>query len=400
MAKSLIETVNIPEVIKHTANYRRYTSSLSSDAYSTYINKLNNTPIDYDSCLTFRQIAEKYNDLYVAFINDYNNLHEKLNIGKELDLTEYYESKDNYRRARFFVYENNQIGLDDDSAEFDIIEDNGIIRCRLHNDYNKSMNDPKYFSDALKIKPEVLKSYLDFCQRHQEFIKLFYAMRNSMPLSDGTWVMINMNRDIYFDLTNGLKDLCIHGYLSNTDDFIFDIYFKLGEDFGIDYKRTKFQIHDKEVKFPQEQVEEFIDNMYVNKYYIIVRENLESLRNHHDMQEENDIYRLYLLKDRLTKYYGREFTIDMVINIMKKICGFKKPGIVDVINGNNVYFFVVLHLYFNGKNDDEIFEEYLEMIEDYDYIFNNTIENDPICRRRGIASRLFKKPNNTDEDDE
>ena len=113
------------------------------------------------------------------------------------------------------------------SAEFLIMEHGGEIKNVFTNNHLRCSSNSKKFYKDLKIDDSILKSYLDLFQKHQDFIKVF-ANTERVGLSDQTWVMMGLYKDRDLDITNGLKKLQIHGYLSDTYDFLFEINFKLG----------------------------------------------------------------------------------------------------------------------------------------------------------------------------
>ena len=162
------------------------------------------------------------------------------------------------------------------------------------------------------------KSYLDLFQRHQEFIKVF-ANHESVSLSNQTWVMMGLYKDRDLNITDGLKTLQIHGYLSDTYNFIFDIYFKLGENFGIDFEKTKFLVHDREVKFTDEDIIDFTNSIFVNKYYILTGINKGPLYCQYDIYDPKVQYKYCEFSEKLKEKFGRNFNISEVINILKKM---------------------------------------------------------------------------------
>ena len=385
MEKTLNEIVDVERVNKHTANFKKDLSSLDYDKYDAYMEKVDNEPINYTECLTFREFAKKYNDLYTAFMKDYNALPEKMNIGREIDVLDYYEDKNiypNYRRVRLFIYKNNQVKGNNDSAYFDIFEKNGDITNCIHNDYNKPSYDKNFFRKSLDIKSEILKSYLDLFEKHQEFIKIFNNAHR-IALSDQSWVMVSFFGDNYLNITDGISQFNIHGYLCDSNNFIFDLHFKLGEDFGIDYDKTKFYIFDTETKFPKEEIESFADSMYVNKYYLIVEANKNILNQKHDIIDENIIYRIYSLRNKICKLYNKNYSVDTVIYILQSLCNWpvrEKFQTIDNDNDDDVYFRDILEGYFALFRDEDILIQYEVMMNDYGQVFNDTKEKEIVNR--------------------
>ena len=220
MAKTIRELEDIEDINRHTTNYLYSANRLTHEEYHEYNERVDKQPLNYNDCLTFMEIAKKYNDLYVAFMKDYEALPVKLDLGKELDIQCYREG--NYvegfgRTASLFVYENNQIPGNNCSAEFTIMERKNEISCSLCNRFNHSIFDKDYFYEKLDIDPEILKSYLDLFSKHQEFIKLF-TNNETVGLSDKTWVMIQLYKDNYLNITDGLEKLEVYGYLSDSNN--------------------------------------------------------------------------------------------------------------------------------------------------------------------------------------
>lgn len=319
MAKKIRDVEDIEDINRHTTNYSYNTNCLSNEEYCEYIDKVDKEPINYNGCLTFMEIAKKYNDLYVAFMKDYEALPIKLDLGREIDITRFQEG--NYidgfgRSAVLFVYENSIIEGNNCSAEFRIVEGKDGIRCSINNHFNHTIYDKGYFYKRLDIDPEILKSYLDLFSKHHEFIKLF-TNNETVSLSDRTWVITRLYKDNYLNITDGLEKLEIYGYLSDTNNFIFEIYFKMGENFGIDFSKTTFYINDRKTKFTEEDITDFVNSIYVNKFYVLVNTNREELYNRFDICDPNTVYKICEFTERLNERFGKEFKNYEVIEILE-----------------------------------------------------------------------------------
>lgn len=318
MAKRIRDYENFDKINKHTTNYIAHINSLSHDEYFEYIKKIDKEPIKYDESLSLMEIGKKLNDLYVAFMKDYKALPVKLDLGEELDIC-YYREGDYQtfcRSARIFVYLNNQMKGNNCSAEFLIMEHGGEIKNVFTNNHLRCSSNSKKFYKDLKIDDSILKSYLDLFQKHQDFIKVF-ANTERVGLSDQTWVMMGLYKDRDLDITNGLKKLQIHGYLSDTYDFLFEINFKLGEDFGIDFETTKFMIHDRKVNFSKEDITDFANSIFVNKYYVLVGINKAPLYEQYDFYDPSIQYKFCEFGEKLKEKFKREFSNYEIIKILK-----------------------------------------------------------------------------------
>lgn len=321
MAKTIRDYEDFDDINVNTTNYMAYINSIPLDERMAYEDRIEKEPIKYDDSISLMDIGRKLNDLYVAFMKDYNALPVKLDVGEELDIQDYRERQYDdgfHRSAQLFIYKNNQIKGNKSSLEFVVIDSNGEIKNFVNNRFCCTIFDKRYICTRLDLDKDVLKSYLDLFQRHQEFIKVF-ANHESVSLSNQTWVMMGLYKDRDLNITDGLKTLQIHGYLSDSYNFIFDIYFKLGENFGIDFEKTKFLVHDREVKFTEEDIIDFANSIFVNKYYILTGINKGPLYCQYDIYDPKVQYKYCEFSEKLKEKFGRIFNISEVISILKNM---------------------------------------------------------------------------------
>lgn len=233
-------------------------------------------PINYHST-TLMNIAKKYNDLYMAFLNDFNSIPEKIELGVEMDVlsyNEFYKKETNTlnRSVRLFIYENNILKGNNDSAYLTIREADGELKLRVHNDYNKSVWDKDYFSFTPSINEETARAYLDLFQKHQEFVKMYFTLRH-LGLHSGCYIMSTYITE-EFNLTEGMKQLEICGTFFNLKGLVFRMPFVIGENFDIDYKHCKFlDGHDTNLKLSDSDIHEFATRVRVNNSYLRPKDN-------------------------------------------------------------------------------------------------------------------------------
>lgn len=375
--KQIKDYENVNLINAHTTNFIRYINSVPIDERIAYEVRVEKEPIRYDDCLSIMDVGRKLNDLYVAFMKDYDALPVKLDLGDELDIVYYREGEDYEgkfsRTVELFVYRNNQIDGNRSSAEFLIMEHDGEIKNALTNKHLQCASRYEEFYNRLSIDEKVLESYLDLFQKHQDFINTF-SNPDTPSLSDQTWVMMELFKDRDLDITNGLKKLQIHGYLSDSYNFIFDINFKLGEDFGIDFAETKFMVNDSVVKFTKEDITSFANSIFINKYYLSVGVNGRWLYEEYDIYDPKVQYKYCVFNEKLNDKYGKKFSHYEITNILKEMI--------------NVYS-EPIKLYQKHTNCEKItFQENIKAlfaIESYDNVIENydkTLNKESSTRKR------------------
>lgn len=224
--------------------------------YNEKINK----EIDYSNSINFYELVKLFNKCYLLFKNDYEKL-EKIDFGEYIQFFNFNKTENN-RYLGIYIYGPNSDICDKGDTTLYLIEENNTIHSYITNDINPFSKD--YYWEEIQFDNNILKKYLDFVEKYDLFLSGYYNLKNQFIYGDGTTVLFSkINGDIF----NKLENFEFHfgNLYFNTEDFV-DVFFKLGEEFAIDYDSSKIILHDKEIlDSKKENIDKLINGLYVNR---------------------------------------------------------------------------------------------------------------------------------------
>lgn len=227
----------------------------------TLINKKINKEIDYSNSIKFYKLVELFNEQYLIFKKDYEEL-EKIDFGEYISFFNYGKT-DSGRYLGVYIYGPNKDICDkDDTTTLYLLEENDKVYSYITNDINPFSED--YYRKEVYFDTNLLKKYLDFVEKHHLFLESYYSLKNKFIYGDGTTVLFSrINGEILEELET--FELQFGNVYFNTEDFV-DVFFKLGEDFAIDYGLSKIVLDKKEIlENKKESIDNLTNNLFIDR---------------------------------------------------------------------------------------------------------------------------------------
>lgn len=254
------------DIINRYFTNTRNLQAISNGAWDNRVKeRFDSLPINTSDAVTVGLIMQRFNDLYLAFINDLNKL-ERFNIAKEIDF-EYFTNKNNNRYAQFHL--DNQSFNSDYSGSMKLYitdENNNIDAYTMPLNSGFGVKIPFNMYDST-----LLREYLDLFDKHSELIQMYMILTGRKyqlykDLCSVPHTSLSLSVDQYWDIYNGLRNIYL--YLVYNDNFA-KISYNLGENFGIDVQSSYVRINKEKLEFDDvKYFEELTNNVLLNKSFV------------------------------------------------------------------------------------------------------------------------------------
>ena len=231
--------------------------------WACILNNKINKEIDYENSISFYNLVDSFNKLYLKFKNDYDKL-DKWNLGKYIQVLDVY-SKDEenglYRSLVIYIDEPDKDICDYDETLLYIIEKNGDIYGRITNNLNYF--DKNYYNKIIDIDKDKASKYLDFFLKYKLFIDAYDFFRIRTILGNGT-TMIFSKIDGDINDKNCKFELSFGNYFFNYEDYI-KVVFELGNELRINYDDSIVIFESKTVDDKKDIIDMLVNNLYIHR---------------------------------------------------------------------------------------------------------------------------------------
>ncbi len=221
---------------------------------------------NYANSVSLLNLISSFNKLYLSFKEEYEQL-EKLNLGKTievLDFSKFNMNDDNYRVLVFYI--NIPKITNHEETILYLREINGDIKPFVTNNIN--VFDKNYYKENISLHEDIAKKYLDLFEKYKELLNAYNYLKNSQILGDGTNSMFTTIDNYNSNLLEELKNFTISfgSEYFNTEYWV-ELSIKLGNDFGIDYDKSKIILDNQNIKADIEVCEKVLTKVHINKKY-------------------------------------------------------------------------------------------------------------------------------------
>jgi hypothetical protein len=227
-----------------------------------------NKRIDYSSSISLYNLVKRFNDLYLAFTDDYKELH-KVKFGEDVILLDFFVYNDSLKKSKergCSLYIEKPVGLEEyDSAVMYVKDVDNNISSYIVAGEDEDILGKYSYKKELKKGYGDMTSYLDFLEKYEVFFKSYrkfdddVLFRNDF-ISITTKIIGNLNsEEVLFVVDLVTKDIV------NYNNEI-SIVFKLGNDLQILYDISKLNLDSNKMNY-KELIDRFVSNIYVNKKY-------------------------------------------------------------------------------------------------------------------------------------
>ena len=258
--KSFRDYFDIEEINKEFTRIINY-NGMSIPEMQLTIEEFKKYDVDYENSIQIVKIPERFNELYTDFVNDLSSL-DKLRLATEVDIENYYED-DNTKFLKLLLYAT-YLTNERKSLYLLISEENSELKVTAF--------DTRYIHEKHKInmterRQRLFKQYMDLFTKHKELISMYYNLKfdnnyRSSCLNNGIVCAIDFDIDNYWDMYNGLEDVCF--YIRINDSYI-KVSFKLGSNLRIKYSDCEFNYNNEFIKMPNKAYDELINEIYISK---------------------------------------------------------------------------------------------------------------------------------------
>ena len=244
-----------------------FTDTIEADEYYLRGDQIYELMVDYSNALPVSRYIELFNGLYVKFRKDLECL-EQLDVGDNIEVKSFFDKVVDGKRKRkvAFSIENSRISQKNNTVLY-------FEECESkYSAYTKNIRTTKTFGclsndrENINLSEDLIKSYIDFVQKHHFFITLFYELRKkkfgSLELGN-LWCDIDYGKVTLFDELNHFN------FYACNKDAIFSfakISFKLGEELHIDYDESK--IHMIDIDDEKDTIKQISNQLYLNASYV------------------------------------------------------------------------------------------------------------------------------------
>lgn len=219
--------------------------------------------INYDESVSLYDIASKFNESYLDFTKDMNDLKSKLmNLGEKVTY-EYHTLSDDFASVIFQVINPRKEVFDGDYAIVTLVYNNGVFNARVDN--GRRYADKEFKCKGVNMSENDIEACLDIVRKYDYFLEAFRELRNKFVFGNGTTVIFSkIEGDIFDKLTE--FTLSFGNSYMNSSDFL-EVKFKLGEDFKILFGKSKVEMDDEILADKNEKkrvIDELLKDIYVN----------------------------------------------------------------------------------------------------------------------------------------
>ena len=234
------------------------------DKNSCNINDLKKIENNTDNCISLYNLIEYFNKLYLAFINEYYKS-KIIDLGEDIIIVDFIKSIELLYRE-LLVYVHNPNMIDETSAFLHLIDYDNHISSYVSNGMN--IFDKRYYCNVDLDKEEIRK-FIDLFDKYNILFILFNNLKNNMIYGDGTHFMFSKIEYKEENILKGLNTLNFKiGFNDKKNSFNLSICINLGNNFGIDYKNSKIDLYNLDIKYNNEDLLKILKNVFVNEKYL------------------------------------------------------------------------------------------------------------------------------------
>lgn len=246
-------------------DFNLVTTNTAKDVYESclIINKGRKEKIDYQDCISLYSVIEIFNNSYMRFIKDINELNKILErLGKDIEYGFHTISKD-FISFCIGVNKPYKHVFDEDFAVVYFVNNENNYYVNATN--NRRFFDEKYKSKNVEINEDDIINCLNIVKEHNLFLEGYKDLKNKFIFGNGTTVLFsNIEGEVLDKLTT--FTITFGNSYMNTTDYI-EVKFKLGESLEIIYGESKVIIDDKEIDDLSKKIKivnELLSELYIH----------------------------------------------------------------------------------------------------------------------------------------
>lgn len=216
-----------------------------------------------DTCSLY-DLVKSFNKLYAKFKKEYDQL-SKFNIGKKCDFLRfhYYNDGEVAGRVLTFSIESPMI-CPGNWAKLFFVEKNGEIQAFVTNGLWEGAK--RYFKKSVSFDSKLVKRYLDIFEKYQLLCTLYQFFKYNEIFRDGYNSLYTIINGTLLDGLESFDLVC--GRLYFKSEYIVQMSFDLGEDFGINYDNCNVSINQSPIPIEREDIAKFAKNTHVHTKHI------------------------------------------------------------------------------------------------------------------------------------
>ena len=230
--------------------------------WACILNNKINKEIDYENSISFYNLVDSFNKLYLKFKNDYNKL-DKWNLGKYKVLDVYSKEGEEglYRSLVIYIDEPDKMICDYDETLLYIVEKNEEIYGRITNNLNYF--DKNYYNKKIDIDKNKASKYLDFFLRYKLFTDAYDFFKIRTIWGNGTTMIFSkICGDMFEEHCN--FELSFGNCFFNYEDYI-KVVFELGDELRINYNDSTVIFESKMVDDKKDIIDMLVNNLYIHR---------------------------------------------------------------------------------------------------------------------------------------
>lgn len=223
--------------------------------------------INYENTISLYKLASSFNELYLKFKKEYDQLDKLYECGKFNILTfdKYVYNNINYRTLIVDV-SNDNIGYERASLLF-LKEKNQEIKTYVTNNIIFNPDNKGYYRENLNLDSSKVKAYLDLCEKYQVLFEPYNCLKNKFIFGDGTNVLFSK---IVGSLANGLDYFEFeYGSVYINASYTIKLFINLGENFGIDYSKSEVIWNEEKIDVDKKVLKILFNETYINQSYLM-----------------------------------------------------------------------------------------------------------------------------------
>ena len=222
-----------------------------------------NKEIDYENSISFYNLVESFNKLYLRFKNDYAKL-DNWNLGEYIEILDVYSNEKSgnlYRSLVIYIGNPNKEICEYDETLLYLCEENGKLTGRITNNLN--FFDKDYYNKEILIDENMVRNYLDFFLKYKSFIETFNFFSNINIFGNGTTMIFSKIDGNLFDNISKFE-LAFGNAFFNYEDYI-NVVFKLGDKLIINYDDCLVKLQSSYIENNKEIIDTLIHSLYLNR---------------------------------------------------------------------------------------------------------------------------------------
>lgn len=227
-----------------------------------------NTDINYENTISLYNLVKSFNELYLKFKKEYDNI-EKFELGEYVEIIEYanyrssFDDKD-YRHLIFYI-ENPTI-CNHKYTYLYFFDKNKEPSALITSNTTRNSYEEGYYREAINLDLNKVSKYLDLFSKYQVLLDTYNYLKNQFIFGDSSNILCS---HIDGDLLKGLESIKLT--LGSLDFFSEDsivLYINLGENFGIDYKKSSVILNNNIINFENKDIDKIVNDTYISKKYL------------------------------------------------------------------------------------------------------------------------------------